>query len=128
MRVIAAKLGVANRLEESLVVSRRLLELNPDYAGVHAAMGMTLMFLRRNDEALVAIERKSDGDSKIDSLPLVYWAMGRRSEADAAFAWLNRGYRQRAYALSSVKVNPLYRNLHPDPRFQALLVKLGLAD
>ena len=49
-------------------------------------------------------------------------------ETDAAFRWLDRAYRQRDPGMEMLKIDPLLRNLHSDPRFQAMLVRMSLAD
>ena len=49
-----------------------------------------------------------------------------RGERDAAFEWLQRSYELRDTGLLSVRVDPLLRELHSDPRYTALLVKMGL--
>ena len=47
---------------------------------------------------------------------------------DAAFEWLQTAYESRDGGLTEVKREPLMANLHPDPRWPALLTKLGLGD
>jgi TolB-like protein/Flp pilus assembly protein TadD len=49
-----------------------------------------------------------------------------RGEKDEAFAWLDRAYAQRDGGLSFIKCDPLVANLRGDPRFGALLRRLGL--
>jgi hypothetical protein len=51
-----------------------------------------------------------------------------RRDNDQAFAWLERARRQRDAGLPGLKNDPLLRNLHTDPRWDALLRTLGLAD
>jgi hypothetical protein len=104
---------------------------------------------RRHRGALAAAEKESDDASKLQVLACVYWAMGRRvesdsalgaleqgfanrnqyliaaahacrGEADAAFAWLDRAYRQRKGTLQFIKVDPQFRKLRIDTRFNAL--------
>ena len=49
-----------------------------------------------------------------------------RGERDRAFEWLDRAYAQRDGGLSFMKCDPLLANLHDDPRYDAMLKKLGL--
>ena len=49
-----------------------------------------------------------------------------RGEHDAAFAWLDRAYRQRDGGLLAVKFDVLLRRSHGDPRYAALLRQLNL--
>jgi serine/threonine-protein kinase len=45
---------------------------------------------------------------------------------DRAFEWLERGLDQRLFALTYIKIDPLWSRLHSDPRFQLLLNRMGL--
>ena len=49
-----------------------------------------------------------------------------RGESDRAFAWLNRAYQQRDSGLRSLKVDPLFKGVRPDPRYTELLTKMRL--
>ena len=49
-----------------------------------------------------------------------------RGEKDEAFHWLDRAYTQRDGGLAFIKCDPLMGNLQGDPRYGALLKKLGL--
>jgi adenylate cyclase len=51
-----------------------------------------------------------------------------RGERDQAFAWLDRAYQRRAPDCSTVKLDPLLRNLRTDPRFKAFLRKMKLPE
>ncbi|MCI0559586.1 MAG: tetratricopeptide repeat protein, partial [Nitrososphaera sp.] len=47
-------------------------------------------------------------------------------EKEQAFAWLKKAYEERSYALVYLNVAPGFDSLHLDPRFAALLKKIGL--
>ena len=47
-------------------------------------------------------------------------------EKDKAFEWLERAYEQRSAGIPTTKVGPFYDNLRSDPRFTALLKRIGL--
>ncbi|MGO9852282.1 MAG: TIR domain-containing protein [Steroidobacteraceae bacterium] len=49
-----------------------------------------------------------------------------RGEADKAFEWLERAYRQRDGGLAGLKVDPLFSSLRSDPRYAAMLKKINL--
>ena len=53
----------------------------------------------------------------------IYASIG---EKDLAFEWLNKAYDERNPLLAYAKVMPNYDNLRSDPRFRALLHRLGL--
>jgi serine/threonine protein kinase len=45
---------------------------------------------------------------------------------DEAFTWLEKAYQERASKLTDLKIDPDFNNLHSDPRFAALVQKIGL--
>ena len=47
-------------------------------------------------------------------------------ENDLAFEWLNRAFEERSSWLVSLNVEPMLDSLRSDPRFTALLRRLGL--
>jgi len=51
-----------------------------------------------------------------------------RGDIDAAFAWLERALALRDPGLTDLKVDRLLRPLHDDPRYAALLARMGLAE
>ena len=154
---LANNLFMDNQYAESVSTFRRLLLINPSHYGAYASIGNALLFLHRNDEALAAIEKESDDTVKLSCLPVIYWAMGRRSESDAAlktfqtnhgndsaygiaetyayrgevngaFEWLDRAYRQRDPIMTLLKIDPWLESLHSDPRFKVLLRKMNLPE
>jgi len=48
------------------------------------------------------------------------------NDADAACAWLERGYAERAAQMRTIKVTPGFDALHADPRWVPLLRRIGL--
>jgi tetratricopeptide (TPR) repeat protein len=68
-------------------------------------------------------ELSSRGGSLGVDIALVQLALGER---DHAFENLEKAYRERS-GLNDLKVDPRFASLHGDPRFQDLLVRLGLA-
>jgi serine/threonine-protein kinase len=59
-----------------------------------------------------------------DDIALIYAGLG---EKDQAFLWLEKAYEERAFRLSSLKVEPRWDSLRPDPRFADLMRRVGLA-
>jgi len=147
----------SGRLPEAEAAFRHALELVPGFASGQYALGVSLLAQGRPEEALKAIEQESDATWRRSGLPLVYHALGRKSESDAAlaelkarhggemayqiaqvhayrgepdqaFSWLERAYAQRDGGLSDMKGDPLLSNLWADPRYTALLRKLKLPE
>ncbi len=53
---------------------------------------------------------------------LIYNALGER---DKTFEWLERGFEARDHKMNLLKVDPKWKNLYGDPRFEDLLRRLG---
>jgi serine/threonine protein kinase/Tfp pilus assembly protein PilF len=47
-------------------------------------------------------------------------------QKDQAFDWLDKAYKERSTELVELKIDPLWDDLRPDPRFSELLRKIGL--
>ena len=147
----------ANHLKEAADTSRKVLELNPDFATARAQLGQALLLMGKNSEAMAATVQESDEATKLSVLACIHWSMGKRSqsdamisqleqdvpqtsafyiasahacrgEADAAMAWLERAYSQRDGQLVNVKLEPFLRNLRGRARFKALLKKMNLPE
>jgi TolB-like protein len=145
----------AGHLEQSAVASRKLLTLNPDYPGAQASYATVLLAMGKPAEALVAAEKESDEPNKLIVLACIYWAMDRRAESDAALRtleakyggvraygvanvhacrdemspamdWLERSHQQRNSEMAGIRIDPSFRKLHGDPRFEALLRKMNM--
>ena len=69
---------------------------------------------------LGSIER--EGNVPPYLLGTVYAALG---EADHAFAWFDRAYQAHDEEMLAIKVDPKLRSLRSDPRYHALLRKMG---
>lgn len=54
---------------------------------------------------------------------VAYIGMG---STDKAMGWLEKAYQERSSSLTALKVDPIYDPLRTDPRFQALLHRVGL--
>jgi tetratricopeptide (TPR) repeat protein len=148
-------LCAAARLQECLQSRLKLLELHPEFDGINSAVGVARLYLGQFAESLDAMQREPEESYRLAGLAMVYSAMGRRgesdvalrllagkfarinayaiaqvhayrTEADAAFEWLERAYRQHDSEIPFVKSDPMLHNLHDDRRFEALLFKLKL--
>jgi tetratricopeptide (TPR) repeat protein len=79
-------LFAAGRLEEARVELLRSYELSP---GLNAdTLGQILVLQHKLDAALAFIERSAPGPAREEGLALVYHALGRTAEADAALTRL----------------------------------------
>jgi tetratricopeptide (TPR) repeat protein len=152
---LGSALCAANQLQQCLQTRLRLLQLHPDFGGINSSIGMARLYLGQFAAALEAMQKESNEAYRLCGLAIVYSAMGRRTESDAAlsslmekfaasdaygiaevhayraqtddaFRWLERAYRQHHAGMLGMKADPLLRNLRGDPRFQALLTHMRL--
>jgi TolB-like protein len=147
----------ARHLDEAAATSRKLLELNPAFAGAEVQYGLVLLLMGKSSDALAAAKKESDEAAKLAALAAAYWSLGRRAESDSslgelerrfadtsgysiagvyayrgepdsAFAWLDRAHLRRKGDLADLKSDPFFDKLHGDPRFDALLRKVKLIE
>ena len=146
----------AGRFPESLATERRARELEPD-VDPHT-LSSAILFAQGNAAAALAeLDLVADENHRLGCgcRTLMLDALGRKNEADAAFArlieahaqdeaygiasvyasrgdpnhafeWLDRAYTQREFELYWLKVDRDFKALRNDPRFHAMLVKLNL--
>jgi TolB-like protein/DNA-binding winged helix-turn-helix (wHTH) protein len=62
----------------------------------------------------------------VDPLPFAIASIGM-NDKEQAFLWLEKAAAARSPALTAIKVDPVYDSLRSDPRFVALLARVGLA-
>jgi TolB-like protein/Tfp pilus assembly protein PilF len=145
----------AGRLGEAESGMRKVLELNPEYPFAHLMIGLVQLSRQNPQAALPEMERERGLAWRLYGRALAYHAAGKTREADAAlaelleeekmgwdfqkaeiyafrgepekaFEWLAAAVAHRDTALSDIKGDPLLRSLEPDPRYRALIRKLGL--
>jgi TolB-like protein/Tfp pilus assembly protein PilF len=150
-------LCAANRFQPCLQNQLRLVQLHPEFDGVNSSVGMARLYLGQFAAALAAMQQEPNEDYRLRGLAAVFWAMGRRTESDAAlkaltdkfasidsygiavvhayrgeiddaFRWLDRAYQEHNHDMPMVKTDPGFTNLRGDPRFQALLSRMRLTD
>jgi TolB-like protein/lipoprotein NlpI len=145
------------RDSEAEAAYRKAMELDPDGASRHYAIGRALLLQGETDAALREMQQETEDIWRLSGLPLVFHALGRRGESDAAlatfkskhagemayqiaeahafrgeadlaFEWLERAYSQRDGGVTEVKSSRFLRVLADDSRYKALLRKLKLPE
>lgn len=135
--------------------ARRAVELSPGAGGVHLLIAQIRLAEGRPAEAQAALALDTSPVWKLYGNALIAFAGGRsgasdaavaqlaadygneaayqvaevhafRGERDLAFEWLERAYHQRDGGLIEIRTSAYLGNLRADPRFGALLAKLGL--
>jgi tetratricopeptide (TPR) repeat protein len=146
----------AGRLDDAIASLQLALDLAPNAGITHYILSCTRLLQGRADDALDEAEREAipylrllcvtlaqhtrgDAVASISALRRLIDEGGSavsfqiaaahawRGEVDAAFAWLERAYRERDPGLGESVAYPLLRALHGDPRWLALMRKMGFA-
>jgi TolB-like protein/DNA-binding winged helix-turn-helix (wHTH) protein/Tfp pilus assembly protein PilF len=148
-------LYVAGRYDEAHATLQKALDLNPQVTYVHLTLGKILIAEGRPQQALAEIEKEPSEWGKLTGQVLTYHAFGHdkdsnaalasliakydtdaafqiaevyayRGEPDKSFEWLEHAYKQRDPGLPEIKSDPLFKNLHQDPRYTELLKRMRL--
>jgi len=149
-------LYVAGRYDEARAALQQALDLNPQATYAHVILGQILIAQGKPQQALAEIEKEPSEGGKLPGEVLAYHALGRKQESNAAlavliakyhpyaayqiaqvyayrgesdksFEWLERAYDQRDTGLPVFNTEPLFKNLHHDPRYAELLKKMRLS-
>jgi TolB-like protein/DNA-binding winged helix-turn-helix (wHTH) protein/Flp pilus assembly protein TadD len=149
------RLYVASRYDEAQAELKKALDLNPQAGFVHVTLGKILIAETRPQQALAEIEKEPNDWERLTGQALVYHALGReqdsnaalasliakhhtdsayqiaevyafRGEANKSFEWLERAYEQRDAGLPEIKTDPLCKSLRHDPRYTELLKRMRL--
>jgi tetratricopeptide (TPR) repeat protein len=113
--------------EESAAAFRRAVDLSPNTPRNHAALARTLALsgkaaaARAGLKTLVSLA-KSRYVSPFEFVT-IYFALG---ESDRAYRWLTKACEDRCWDLLALKVDPRFETLKDDPRFVAVMRRIGL--
>jgi TolB-like protein/Tfp pilus assembly protein PilF len=148
------QLNASGRLPEARQAALRALEITPEHGIARFNLGVTSLLEGDPESALAEFRKASPGRREagvamaehdlghpkqsqraLDDLTANYAlvnayqiaeAYAWRGERDAAFDWLERAYSQHDGTLVHIKFDPLLARLRDDPRFAAMVGKMGL--
>jgi serine/threonine protein kinase/Tfp pilus assembly protein PilF len=144
----------AHRWEEAIASFRTALRLSPGRVDGQASLGLALLQKGDAEAALAEVQKEPEESWRLVALSIVYHALGRsadsdaaladliakyekedpsniayvlayRGEADRAFEWLDKAQTYEDSGLSDIVVLPQFDNIRKDPRWLPLLRKLG---
>ncbi len=147
----------AGRYADAEAMYRRLLELAPDFLWTRLYLGTALLAEGKPEAALVVLQQETDEENRLDILPIVLRAAGRKVEADdalntlitkfadssayfvamnyaymndpdLALQWLERAYQQKDSSLPEIAGEPLFKSLARDTRYKTFLRKMKLPE
>jgi len=154
---LAFNLAMTGQLAEAQAEYSRVVELNPAAPWAHAGLGLAFLIKGKFEEAAVAAQDDAAEWARLLIVAMARWSQKRIPEADAAlarliessadtaayqiaevyayrgekdraFEWLERARRQRDPGLGTLRSDPFLANLQGDPRWNAFVRTMGLAD
>ena len=155
--LLASHLSVLGHQEEARAEFARVIELNPSAPNTQAGIGLAYLLEGKFEEAATAAQQDAADWARLLIVSCARWAQkrvpesdtalaeliakfgetaayqiaevyGYRNDKDHAFEWLERARQQRDAGLPALRPDTLLPNLHDDPRWDALLRRMGLAD
>jgi adenylate cyclase len=157
LRTLGITFWAAGLYPESERVYRQILELYPDQVTIRAFIASVLNLqgkseeamqfidsgsenpwqrfisalilhdLNRDEESELILQRLSDNESELMAYQIAdihAW----RGDTDKSFAWLERAYQQKDGGISMMLFDPFLVSLHDDPRWEQVLLKVGMLD
>jgi len=146
----------AGRWDEAIKSYYTAESLSPGYIGAHTGVAQALLGKGEPEAALEAVLEEPSRPWRLIGSSMVYSALGRtvqsdaalaelmaswemdaayniayvlafRGEADRAFEWLDKAVAYNDPGLSEVVVENCFARIHDDPRWLSLLAKIGKA-
>jgi len=113
--------------DEAIAENQRWGELTGNKVKTDIALAVIYAVAGQREDAEKMIEKVEAGKvfsgNDYREMALVYVALGK---IDMAFAWLEKSHAHHEESLCSIKIDPKMNPLRSDPRFKALLKKIGL--
>jgi TolB-like protein len=135
----------------------RALAISPSSDAFHFALGQLNLLQHRLPDALAEFQKLNDEGVRQMTTAMVEHASGHEKQSqqalkdliakhakdmayqvgdvyawlgdkDKAFEWLERAYQQHDSGLNGIAYDPILAGMESDPRYDALLKKLGLSD
>ncbi|MFL6526832.1 MAG: tetratricopeptide repeat protein [Chthoniobacterales bacterium] len=148
-------LFAAGKLDEATASGRKAAELQPTSASNHRWQVLAAVQRKDGEAALREAKLEADERFRRFELALAYYVAGDRAgsdtalaeliakdrggfayqiaevsavrgEADKAFEWLEIAFNQHDSGILGLLIDPLLNSLRDDPRYKALVAKLGM--
>ena len=109
------------RSHEAVAGVNRLFELRSDHPDSKAAMAATYAWAGELEKARSLLQEGQHSDPGL--VGVAHAALG---DTDRAFEWLERGVNEKSWGLLNIKTHAWFDDLRSDPRYDALLERMGL--
>jgi TolB-like protein/Tfp pilus assembly protein PilF len=126
---LGMQLSVAGQHDQAIAELETALKLDPGNSVILAVLGYAYGMAGKAPEAADVVRRLEEARrrSYVPAMNLAIVHAGR-DDPDPVFEWLDAAYEERSSWLTSLKVEPMFERLRPDPRFDALARRIGLTD
>lgn len=117
-------LEVKGQIPEAMAEYQKAVALGTDPNSL-ALLGRLSGMTGRKDEAIKILEQLKEKRQHgyFDAVPLAFVSLGL-GDRDQALSYLEQGFQERSSWLIYIRIEPLLRPLHGDPRFEALAEKI----
>jgi len=124
--ILCQTYAVKGALPQAAPECQKAKELNDD-PGVLSFLAQVYAASGKRDEAMKLLGQMNEIAKQryiaAYNFAGVYAGLG---DKDQAFQWLERSLQDRAWDITYLKVDPMFDNLHSDPRFADLVKRVGL--
>jgi len=115
--------------DEAIVENERWGELTGNKVKTDVALAQIYAAAGRKEDAEKILEEIESGEvlggNDYRGMAMIYASLGKN---DMAFKWLDKSFELHEESLCSLKIDPKMDPLRSDPRFNALLKKIGLEE
>lgn len=113
--------------KEAIAALQKAVGLTKDDLVLLSDLGIAYGMSGQRDQAQRVLDTLKEKAKQGYVPPLAFaWFYAGLGEKNQAFEWLQKAYEERSSWLIFLKVHPRYDNLRSDPRFIALLKRMGL--
>ena len=118
-----------NQYTEAIALLKKTVESGVDNPKPTGILGYAFAIAGRKGESEKILEELKQQSQNVFISPgyfaLIHIGLGN---IDQAFEWMDKSYQEHIWYMPYLKVMPEYDPLRNDPRFEALLKKVGLID
>ena len=127
---LGAAYDLTGRRDEAMATYQKVpATMGIEWGGAMSGLIRIYVSLDRPDEARKILSQlESAQKDHYVSAPVIALGYASLGNKERAFTWLDQAYKDRAFQLQQLKVDPRWDPLRSDPRFPELLKKIGFPE
>jgi TolB-like protein/Tfp pilus assembly protein PilF len=119
--------SLQGRTDEAVAEARRAVEITRGGVEYQAYLASALAQTGEREEAEEILRSLEQRSRETHVSPILFAGMyAGLGESDEAFRWLNRAVDERSSGIIYIRMDPTFRSLRSDPRFEKLAARIGL--